>query len=82
MNFEYRIFFVHNGDERTFSHFSGERLSDGAVIRVNKPGTDLHGQSITMYRVVSHPSEDGPGIAYARGAEPWGKTASSPPVAT
>jgi hypothetical protein len=70
MTYEYRIFILHNGEESTFSHFSSEKLWDSAVVRVNKPGGALDGCSVTVYRVVSHPTDYGPGIAYGRAADP------------
>jgi hypothetical protein len=69
VTYEYRIFIVHNGEELTFSHFSSEKLWDGAVLRASKPGAELDGQSVAVYRVVSHPTDHGPGIAYGRGAD-------------
>lgn len=70
MTYEYRIFIVHDGEESTFSHFSSERLWEGAVLRVNKPGAEFDGLSVTVHRVVSHPTGHGPGIAYGRAADP------------
>jgi hypothetical protein len=70
MTYEYRVFIVHDGEESTFSHFSSEKLWDGSAVRVSKPGDELDGQSVSVYRVVSHPTEHGPGIAYGRGADP------------
>jgi hypothetical protein len=66
MTFEYRVFIVHDGEESTFSHFSSEKLWDGAALRANKPGAGFDGQIVTVYRVVSHPTDHGPGIAYGR----------------
>ena len=69
MTYEYRVFIVHDGEESTFSHFSSEKLWEGAVLRVSKPGAELDGLSVAVHRVVSHPTDHGPGIAYERGAD-------------
>jgi hypothetical protein len=69
MTYEYRVFIVHDGEESTFSHYSSEKLWDGAVLRVSKPGARFDGASVAVHRVVSHPTDHGPGIAYARGHE-------------
>ena len=68
VTYEYRIFIVHNGEESTFSHFTSEKLWDGAVVRASKPGATLDGLSVVIYRVVSHPSDHGRGVAYGRGS--------------
>jgi hypothetical protein len=68
VTYEYRVFIVHDGEESTFSHFSSEKLWEGAVLRVNKPGAELDGLSVAVHRVVSHPTDHGPGIAYGRGS--------------
>ena len=69
MTYEYRVFIVHDGEESSFSHFSNEKLWEGAVLRVNKPGAELDGLSVSVHRVVSHPTDHGPGIAYGRGSD-------------
>ncbi|HEX5469182.1 MAG TPA: hypothetical protein VFW80_09065 [Gaiellaceae bacterium] len=68
MVYEYRVFLELGGEELSFSHFSGEKLWPGAVVRANRPGSPLHGQQVAVERVASHPTEDAPGIAYGRGA--------------
>ena len=70
MAYEYRVFIVHDGEESTFSHFSSEKLWEGAALRVNKPGAEFDGLSVTVHRVASHPTGHGPGIAYGRVADP------------
>ena len=66
MLYEYRVFLVHRGDEWTFIHASGEKLGDGVVVRVSKPGTPLDGRVVTLYSVLTHPIDGRPGIAYGR----------------
>jgi hypothetical protein len=63
---EYRVFLVHQGDEWTFIHASVEKLRDGQVVRVSKPGTPVDGRVVTLYSVLTHPSDGRPGIAYGR----------------
>ena len=67
--YEYRVFIVHDGEEAIFSHFSNEKLWEGAVLRVNKPGAEIDRLSVSVHRVVSHPTDHGPGIAYGRGSD-------------
>ena len=69
MTYEYRVFIVHDGEEAIFSHFSNEKLWEGAVLRVNKPGAEIDRLSVSVHRVVSHPTDHGPGIAYGRGSD-------------
>jgi hypothetical protein len=66
MTYAYRVF-VDDADGASVSHFSGEKLWDGASFRVSNPGHDLDGRMVVVYRLVSHPTEHGPGIAYAHG---------------
>ena len=69
MTYEYRVF-VDGSDDSAVTHFSGERLWDGASFRVIKPGDELDGRTVVIYRLVSHPTEHGPGIAYGRDHSP------------
>jgi hypothetical protein len=69
MTYAYRVF-VEDANESSVAHFASEKLWDGATFRVSKPGHELDGRAVVAYRVVSHPTEHGPGIAYARRAEP------------
>jgi hypothetical protein len=66
MVYEYRVFIERGNSETDVSHFSNEKLWEGAVFRVNKPGTELHGVAVLVERVASHPTPHGPGIAYGR----------------
>jgi hypothetical protein len=70
MVYEYRVFVETGNSEMDVSHFSGEKLWPGAVFRANKPESELHGVSILVERIGSHPTPDGPGIAYGRRALP------------
>jgi hypothetical protein len=63
MTYAYRVF-IEGGEETSVSHFSSEKLWEGASFRVSKPGDELDGQTVAIYRLVSHPTDHGPGIAY------------------
>lgn len=65
MTYAYRVFIEFSNSDTDAMHYSGERLYEGAVFRVNKPGTLNHGTPVIVRRVDSHPSEDAPGIAHA-----------------
>jgi hypothetical protein len=67
MTYAYRVF-VADASDSSVSHFASEKLWDGATFRVSKPGHELDGRAVVVYRVVSHPTEHGPGIAYAESA--------------
>ena len=66
MSYEYRVFMVHEAKESTFLHLSPERLRDGMVVEVERPGSELDGRSVIVYSVLTHPLDGRPGIAYAR----------------
>ena len=66
MNYEYRLFMVQEAKEWTFLHLASEPLRDGAVVEVERPGSDLDGLSVIVYSVLTHPLDGRPGIAYAR----------------
>jgi hypothetical protein len=87
VSYEYRVFMVHQAEEWTFLHLAPERLRDGVVIQVKKPGTQLDGRSVSVYSVLTHPVDGRPGIAYGRelprlvsaqalGVAPEGRTGS------
>jgi len=67
MTYAYRVFIELVNADTDVMHFSDEKLYEGAIFRVNKPGTHIHGTSVVVPRVDSHPSPtgDGPGIAHA-----------------
>ena len=60
------MFMVHQAKESTFLYLSGERLRDGLVIEVERPGSEIDGRSVIVYSVLTHPLDGRPGIAYAR----------------
>jgi hypothetical protein len=66
VSYEYRVFMVHEANESTFLHLSPERLRDGMVVEVERPGSELDGRSVIVYSVLTHPLDGRPGIAYAR----------------
>jgi hypothetical protein len=74
VTYEYRVF-VEGPEEISVSHFSSEKLWEGATFRASKPGHDVDGKVLVVYRLVSHPTEHGPGIAHGRVSatekEPW-----------
>ena len=63
---EYRVFMVHQAKESTFLHLAAGLLRDGAVVEVDRPGSELNGRSVIVYSVLAHPVDGRPGIAYAR----------------
>jgi hypothetical protein len=66
MTFAYRVFIELANANTDAMHFSGEKLYEGAIFRVNMPGNDIHGTPVIVWRVDSHPSGDTSGIAHAR----------------
>jgi hypothetical protein len=66
VSYEYRVFMVHQAKESTFLHLSGERLRDGVVVEVERPGNELDGRSVIIYSVLMHPQDGRPGMAYGR----------------
>jgi hypothetical protein len=70
VTFEYRVFIERGGGEFVVTHYRADKLWSGATFTANKPGTALHGTSVFVERVVSHPTDDAPGIAYGRPADP------------
>jgi hypothetical protein len=67
MTYEYRVF-IEDGEEFSITHFSSEKLWDGASFRASKPGHEVDGRMVVIHRLISHPTEHGPGIAYGRRA--------------
>jgi hypothetical protein len=59
---------VNQGEELTFLHLAPDKLRDGAIIELTRPGTELHGRPVTVYSVLTHPRDGRPGIAYGRGS--------------
>ena len=67
VTFEYRVF-IEPG-EFVVMHYRADKLWPGATFTANKPGTALHGTSVVVERVASHPTDEAPGIAYGRPAD-------------
>ena len=65
MTYEYRVF-LEGPEEISVSHFSSEKLWEGATFRASKPGYEVDGKMLVVYRLVSHSTEHGPGIAHGR----------------
>jgi hypothetical protein len=47
VSYEYRVFIVHSRKEATFLHLAAERLRDGMVVEVERPGIELDGLSVS-----------------------------------
>ena len=52
MNYEYRLFMVQEAKEWKFMHLASEPLRDGAVVEVERPGSDLDGLSVIVYSML------------------------------
>jgi hypothetical protein len=48
-SYEYRIF-IEGAEDSSVSNFSSEKLWDGASFRANKPGHDVNGRMLVIYR--------------------------------
>jgi hypothetical protein len=66
MGYEYRVFIDSPEGDTDATHYSDEKLYEGAIFRVNKPGTEVHGKPVLVHRVDSHPRFQSVGIAWAR----------------
>jgi hypothetical protein len=66
VTYAYRVFIETENTETDAMHYAGEKLYEGAIFRVNKPGMQAHGTPVIVYRVDSHPGNETPGIAHAR----------------
>jgi hypothetical protein len=66
MGYEYRVFIEMPWGDTDAMHYSDEKLYEGAIFRVNKPGSEIHGQPVIVYRIDSHPGFAVIGIAWAR----------------
>jgi hypothetical protein len=71
VSYEYRVFMVQQAKEWTFLHLASERLRDGVVVEVERPGSEHDGLSVIVYSVLTHPIDGRPGIAYARESPRW-----------
>jgi hypothetical protein len=47
VSYEYRVFMVQQAKEWTFLHLAAERLRDGVVVEVERPGSELDGLSVS-----------------------------------
>ena len=67
MTYTYRVFIETEDANTDAMHYASEKLYEGAIFRVNKLGKHIHGTSVVVRRVDSHPSRtaDTPGIAHA-----------------
>jgi hypothetical protein len=65
MGYEYRVFIDSPEGDTDATHYSDEKLYEGAIFRLNKPGTKSMG-SRSSSTVDSHPGFKSLGIAWAR----------------
>jgi hypothetical protein len=63
---EYRVFVDRDGGELVVMHYRDDKLWPTATFTANEPDTPLHGMTVVVERVASHPTEDAPGIAHGR----------------
>lgn len=66
MTYTYRVFIETEDANTDAMHYASEKLYEGAIFRVNKPGTYIHGRPVIIYQVDNHPGDETPGIAHAR----------------
>ena len=66
MTYVYRVFIDSETAITDAMHYASEKLYEGAIFRVNKPGDLIHGTPVIIYRVDNHPEDETPGIAHAR----------------
>jgi len=66
VTYAYRVFIETENGETDAMHYASEKLYEGAIFRANKPGTQVHGIPVIVYRVDSHPGNEISGIAHAR----------------
>jgi len=62
VTYRYRVFIETENADTDAMHYAGERLYEGAIFRVNKPGMQVHGRPVIVYRVDSHPGDETPGM--------------------
>src|SRR5829696_1746042 len=55
MGYEYRVFIDSPNGDTDAKHYADEKLYEGAIFRVNKPGTEIHGKPVLVHRVDSTP---------------------------
>ncbi len=66
VTYTYRVFIETEDADTDAMHYASEKLYEGAIFRVNKPGTLIHGRPVIIYQVDNHPGDETPGIAHAR----------------
>ena len=66
MTYAYRVFIETEDANTDVMHYASEKLYEGAIFRVNKPGMPIHGRPVIIHRVDNHPGDETPGIAHAR----------------
>ena len=52
MSYEYRVFMGREEEDSTFLQLSDERLRDGLVIELERPGSELDRRSVIVYSVL------------------------------
>jgi hypothetical protein len=50
MGYEYRVFIDSPEGNTDATHYSDEKLYEGAIFRLNKPGTKIHGKPVIVHR--------------------------------
>jgi hypothetical protein len=66
VTYTYRVFIEADDANTDAMHYASEKVYEGAIFRVNKPGTLIHGRQVIIYQVDNHPGDETPGIAHAR----------------
>jgi hypothetical protein len=69
VTYEYRVFIESPEGDTDAIHYADEKLFVGAIFRVNKPESQLHGKPVCVYRIDSHPGSEAVGIAWGRTSE-------------
>jgi hypothetical protein len=66
VTYTYRVFIEADDANTDAMHYASERVYEGAIFRVSKPGTLIHGRQVIIYQVDNHPGDETLGIAHAR----------------
>jgi hypothetical protein len=66
VTYSYRVFIETEDANTDAMHYASEKLYEGAIFRVNKPETYIHGRPVIFCQVDDHPANETPGIAHAR----------------
>lgn len=51
MTYTYRVFIEADDANTDAMHYASEKVYEGAIFRVNKPGTLIHGRQVIIYQV-------------------------------